>query len=177
MLFKLKALENNNFLKAKDLLLQHNLLSDIKDDDNLSDTVTELKFSLPSNQLKKLGDKLKKINYDIEIINQKDISEGNKDIEGVNLTLISELKQKEKAKQQQLLQAEEAKKKEEAEKLYESTKHEIKCITCGGIKFTDNKELRDHMKNEWHKNNVKRKLNGKGFITEDEYILECINNK
>lgn len=44
------------------------------------------------------------------------------------------------------------------------------CATCLGSLFPDIKEYKEHIKSDWHKENLKRKMKGEPPITREELL-------
>lgn len=45
----------------------------------------------------------------------------------------------------------------------------LSCATCGGVKFESSEEQRQHFKLDWHRFNLKKRLDGDPAITEDQF--------
>ena len=59
---------------------------------------------------------------------------------------------------------------ESKKKLAENKKEEgFTSNTAPGVVFPDRNALREHMKSDWHKFNLKRKTQGQDMLTEDQY--------
>jgi len=53
----------------------------------------------------------------------------------------------------------------------------FKCNSCKDAAFDSNTEFRNHFKSEWHNFNLKRKMEKKTLLNEDEYKNILFDNE
>jgi len=57
------------------------------------------------------------------------------------------------------------------------TDKKFKCTSCKDAAFDTNAEFRTHFKTDWHNFNLKRKIDKKESVTEDEFLDQLLDEE